>query len=305
MTERLVATLGLLESRTRWTIHELAAALQVSDTTVRRYVARLREWGLQIDPDSGPDGGYRLLPGRTMPPLVLGEEEAAAVAIALRRALLAPTALVEEGTLRAMATLLQVLPARVRESVAAHESEVTTAGESLDRSLAVITEGLRGGHVVRFRVVSGSGTSGMRFVEPLAVRARSGQWFLVGFDRDLSRIATWSVEQMVDAQVTEIRFSERSRPGWPAGEAMASDVPTPVIAILEVDAPPARVRAGLPAGVGLIETLDDGHCRVMISGTSVGRIARQLLHLPERFTVVEPEDLRWELRAIGQLLAPV
>ena len=158
MTERLVATLGLLESRTRWTMHELAAALQVSDTTVRRSVARLREWGLQIDP------------------LVLGEEEAAAVAIALRRALLAPTALIEEGTLRAMATLLQVLPARVRESVAAHESEVTTAGESLDRSLAVITEGLRGGNVVRFRVVSGSGTSGVRWRSGHA--AGSGSWWV-------------------------------------------------------------------------------------------------------------------------------
>ena len=305
MTERLVATLGLLESRTRWSMHELGTALQVSDTTVRRYVARLREWGLQIDPDSGPDGGYRLVPGRTMPPLVLDDEEAAAVAIALRRALLAPTALVEEGTLRAMATVLQVLPARVRESVAAHESEVTTAGQSLDRSLAVITEGLRGGHVVRFRVASEAGTSGMRFVEPLAVRARSGQWFLMGYDRDLSRIATWPVEQMVDAQLTEIRFSEHSRRARTACEALPSNMPTPVIAILEVDATPARVRAGLPAGVGFIEPLDDGRCRVMISGTSVSRIARQLLQLPELFTVVEPEDLRWELRAIGQVLAAV
>lgn len=306
ITERLLGTLGLLESRTRWSAAELAAALQVSETTVRRYVARLREWGLEIVADPGPEGGYRLSAGRTMPPLVLDDEQAAAVAIALRRAQLAPSALVEEGTLRALATVVQVLPARVRESVAAHEAEATTAGRSLDRALAVITEGLRAGRVVRFRLTREEGPAGAaRLVEPLAVRARGGQWFLMGYDRDLNRIATWPVEQVVDAQLTEIRFSERNRRPRTPCEALPADLPAPVIAVLEVDAPPARVRAGLPEGVGFIEPLDDGRCRVMVSGTSVSRIARQLLQLPELFTVVEPEDLRWELRAIGQVLAEV
>lgn len=297
--------LGLLESRTRWSTTELATALQVSDTTVRRYVARLREWGLEIVADPGPEGGYRLVAGRDLPPLVLDDEQAAAVAIALRRAQLAPSALVEEGTLRALATLMQVLPSRVRESVAAHEAEVTTAGQALDRALAVITEGLRGGRVVRFRVETRDSAGGVRFVEPLAVRARGGQWFLMGYDRDRNRIATWPVEQVADAQVTEIRFSERSRRARTPAEALPADMPDPVVAVLEVDAPPARVRAGLPEGVGFVEPLDDGRSRVMVSGTSVSRIARQLLQLPELFTVVEPEDLRWELRAIGQGLAAV
>lgn len=305
MTERLLATLGLLESRTRWSTTELATALQVSDTTVRRYVARLREWGLEIVADPGPEGGYRLVAGRELPPLVLDDEQASAVAIALRRAQLAPSALVEEGTLRALATLMQVLPSRVRESVAAHEAEATTAGQALDRALAVITEGLRGERVVRFRVETLESASGVRFVEPLAVRARGGQWFLMGYDRDRNRIATWLVEQLADAQVTEIRFSERSRRARTAAEALPAEMPDPVVAVLEVDAPPARVRAGLPEGVGFVEPLDDGRSRVMVSGTSVSRIARQLLQLPELFTVVEPEDLRWELRAIGQGLAAV
>ncbi|SDB90168.1 Predicted DNA-binding transcriptional regulator YafY, contains an HTH and WYL domains [Raineyella antarctica] len=305
VTERLLATVGLLQSRTRWSSTELAAALEVSESTVRRYIARLREWGLEIVSGPGSEGGYRLTHGRQMPPLVLDDDGAAAVAIALRRALLSPEPLVEEATLKAMASVLQVLPARVRESVAAHDTEATAAGQALERSLGVITEGLRCGCVLRFHVLTDGRRSAMRFVEPLAVRARGGQWYLMGHDRDLSRIATWAVEQITDAEVTTIRFSGRNRRARQACEALPDDSPDPVVAVLEVDAPPGRVRAGLPEGVGFIEPLDDGRCRVIISGTSVSRIARQLLQLPELFTVIEPEDLRWELRAIGQVLASV
>lgn len=305
VTENLVATLRLLESRAVCPTADLAATLQVTDTTVRRYVARLRGLGLTIVSEPGPDGGYRLAGGRTMPPLVLDDEEATAVTIALRRALQAPAPLVEEGTIKALAAIQQVLPDRVRESVAAHDTEVTVAGQALERALAVVAEGLRAGRVLKLRMVTGRGPSGLHLVEPLAVRARSGQWLLTGYDRDLGRTATWPVEQLADVELTPIRFARGSGRARRARGVVNGDLPTPVVAVVEVQAPAARVRAELPEGVGFIEPLDGGGCRLMISGASTSRIARQLLLLPEVFTVVEPEELRVELRGIAEVLSGV
>ena len=304
-TERLFATLGLLQSRSRWTAAELAAELQASESTVRRHVARLRDQGLEILADPGPEGGYRLVPGRRLPPLVLDEEQAAAVAIALRRALVAPAPLAEEGTLRAMATLAQVLPARVRESVVAHDPDRSVGDQARDRSLAVVAEGLRSRCVLRFRESTGTGAGSPRCVEPLAVRARSGHWFLMGYDRDRNRIATWPVERMVDPQVTGTRFVERRRRARSSCEAIPDQLPAPVVAVVDVGVPARRVRAGLVAGVGCIEPIDEDSCRVLLSDTTVQAIARHLLQLGEPFTVVEPEELRAELRAIGRALATV
>ena len=304
-TEHLLATLGLLQSRARWTAAELAAAAQLSETTVRRHVARLRDWGVQIETDPGPRGGYRLVPGRSLPPLVLDDEQAAAVAIALRRALLAPAPVAEEGTLRAMATLAQVLPARVRESVAAHDGEVSVEAQAMDRRLAVVAEGLRSSRVVAFRDSDGSGPGTPRQVEPLVVRARAGQWFLMGYDRDINRIATWPIARLQEPRLTGIRFSERRRRARSDCEALPDDLPSPVVAVIDVGAPARQVRSELAAGVGFIEPIDEDSCRVLVSDTTVGAIARRLLLLREPFTVVEPEELRAELRAIGRALAAV
>ncbi|WOP19987.1 transcriptional regulator [Raineyella sp. LH-20] len=306
LTDNLTTLLRLLESRTRWSSTDLAAALGVTAPTIRRYVARLRDLGLGIAHETGPNGGYRLAAGRVMPPLFLDDEEAAATALALRRSLLAPTPLTEDGTLRALATVEQVLPARVRAAVDAHETEQTVLGEQLTGTLAVITAALRDSHLLRFAVSTDPAPGPVHRVEPMVVRARMGQWFLIGHDRQLRRIATWPVEKIVDPQVTDVPFdAERHRRPRRAREMVPDDLPAPVVAVVEVQASPARVRAGLPDGVGFIEPLDDGRSRVVISGTSTTRIARQLLLLPEVFTVVEPEELRVELRAIAEVLAGV
>lgn len=305
LTDNLTTLLRLLESRTRWSSTDLATALGVTAPTVRRYVTRLRDLGLGIAHETGPNGGYRLTAGRVMPPIFLDDEEAAATALALRRSLLAPTPLTEDGTLRALATVEQVLPARVRSAVDAHETEQTVLGEQLTATLAVITAAMRDGHLLRFTVATEPARPVHR-VEPMVVRARMGQWFLIGHDRQLRRIATWPVEKIVDPQVTDVPFdAEAHRRPRRAREMVPGDLPAPVVAVVEVQASPARVRSGLPDGVGFIEPLDDGRSRVVISGTSTTRIARQLLLLPEVFTVIEPEELRVELRAIAEVLAGV
>lgn len=306
LTDNLTTLLRLLESRTRWSSTALASELGVTAPTIRRYVARLRDLGVGIAHDPGSDGGYRLTAGRTMPPLLLDDEEATATAIALRRSLLAPTPLTEDGTLRALAKIEQAMPDRVRAAVDAHETEHTVLGEQLSATLAVITEAIRDGRLLRFAVSTELGPGPVHHVEPLVVRARMGQWFLMGHDRQLRRITTWPVERIVDPQVTAVPFdAERHRRPRRAREVVPDDLPAPIVAVVEVQAPPARVRAGLPDGVGFIEPLDDGRSRVMVSGTSTTRIARQLLLLPEVFTVVEPEELRVELRAIAEVLAGV
>ncbi|HEY4422341.1 MAG TPA: HTH domain-containing protein, partial [Pseudonocardia sp.] len=118
-TTRVLRLLSLLQSRREWAGRELAEQLGVTGRTVRRDVARLRELGYPIEATTGTAGGYRLASGRDLPPLLLDDDEAVAVAVGLLTAARAGVAGVDETAPRALAKLQQVLPARLRQRIAA------------------------------------------------------------------------------------------------------------------------------------------------------------------------------------------
>ena len=123
---RLLRLLSLLQARRYWPGDELAERLEVSGRTIRRDVERLRELGYPVDATTGPDGGYRLEAGAAMPPLLLDDDEAVAIAVGLRTAAGASVAGIEETSVRALVKLEQVLPPHLRRRVNALGSATAT-----------------------------------------------------------------------------------------------------------------------------------------------------------------------------------
>src|ERR671916_3051000 len=151
---RLLDLLSLLQARRDWPGAELAERLEVSGRTIRRDVGRLRALGYPVESLTGPAGGYRLRAGTAMPPLLLDEEEAIAIAVGLRTAARASVTGIEETSIRALVKLEQVLPAHLRRRVAALGSATVAgpvAGPTVDpQHLTTIAAGCRDSECLRF-----------------------------------------------------------------------------------------------------------------------------------------------------------
>src|SRR4051812_28083940 len=184
---RLLDLLSLLQARRDWPGSTLAERLGVCERTVRRDVGRLRELGYPVESVSGPAGGYRLAAGTGMPPLLLDEEEAIAVAVGLRTAARASVAGIEETSVRALVKLEQVLPQRLRRRVAALASATVAApagGPTVDpQQLTTIAAACRDSECVRFDYRSPDGTASRREAEPHALVNLRRRWDLVARDR--------------------------------------------------------------------------------------------------------------------------
>src|ERR687889_1453111 len=185
MTEtsgRLLKLLSLLQTRRDWPGGELAGRLGVSGRTIRRDVERLRALGYPVESLTGPAGGYRLRAGAAMPPLLLDEEEAIAIAVGLRTAARASVAGIEETAVRALVKLEQVLPTHLRRRVAALGSATFTVpggGPTVDpQDLTTIAAACRDAEGLRFAYNSRDGTATRREVEPHALVNRGRRWYL-------------------------------------------------------------------------------------------------------------------------------
>src|SRR5438105_7843590 len=146
-SSRLLELLSLLQGRRDWPGDELAGRLEVSGRTIRRDMERLRQLGYPVESLTGPAGGYRLRAGTAMPPLLLDDDEAIAIAVGLRTAAGASVTGIEETAIRALVKLEQVLPAHLRRRVAALGSATFTLpvpGPTVDpQHLAVIAPACR------------------------------------------------------------------------------------------------------------------------------------------------------------------
>src|SRR5512132_3310516 len=167
---RLLDLLSLLQARRDWPGAVLAERLAVSERTIRRDVGRLRELGYPVESVTGPAGCYRLAAGTAMPPLLVDEEEAIAIAVGLRTAARASVTGIEETAIRALVKLEQVLPSHLRRRVAALGSATIApplAGPTVEpQHLTVIAAGCRDGECLRFGYQRRDGTNSRRLVEP-------------------------------------------------------------------------------------------------------------------------------------------
>src|SRR5438552_3810282 len=184
---RLLKLLSLLQARRDWPGAELADRLGVSGRTIRRDVERLRELGYPVDSLTGPAGGYRLRAGAAIPPLLLDDEEAIAIAVGLRTAARASVTGIEETAVRALVKLEQVLPTHLRRRVRALGSATISppvGGPTVDpQHLTVIAAACRDSERLRFAYRSRDCTDSRREVEPHALVNLGCRWYLLACDR--------------------------------------------------------------------------------------------------------------------------
>src|SRR3954452_8936438 len=215
-SSRLLELLALLQGRRDWPGDELSRRLEVSSRTIRRDVERLRALGYPVDSLTGPAGGYRLRAGGQMPPLLLDDDEAIAIAVGLGTAARASVTGIEETAVRALVKLEQVLPAHLRRRVAALGSATSTlpaSGPTVDpQHLTIIAAACRDSERVRFGYVRRDGTASRRVVEPHSVVNLGRRWYLVAWDREREDWRTFRVDRLSRPASTGVRFTARRLP---------------------------------------------------------------------------------------------
>ncbi len=305
---RLLRLLSLLQSPREWTGKELAARLDVTTRTVRNDVGRLRTLGYPVHATRGQVGGYRLGAGTSLPPLLLDDEEAVAVAAGLRAAATGSIAGIEESSLRALAKLEQVLPSRLRRRVNAVQTYMVTvppdrAGPTVSASvLSTITAACRDRERLRFGYRAHSGQASRREVEPYRLVNWGRRWFLVGWDTGPRDWRTFRVDRISLKTPNGPRFAARDLPDEDLASYVAHGVSAAAWryrARVIVHAPAAVIAERLPAAVGPVEAIDDSTCAVNSGAESVEALASWLGMLGADFEPTGCPELVEHLRLLS------
>jgi len=305
---RVLRVLSLLQQRREWAGAELAQRLGVTTRTVRNDVDRLRRLGYQVDAATGPGGGYRLGPGSALPPLVLDDDEAVAVAVGLRAAAAGSVAGIEEASLRALTKLERTLPKRLRPQVDALKNATVTAaggGPAVDpNTLTQLAAAAHKHERLRFVYDAHSGEASERDVEPHTLVYTGRRWYLLAWDTNRRDWRTFRADRitLLPPNGPVQRFVPREPPGGDAAAHVLQGV---------VDAPyryRARIRFAAPATViaeranptsSRITALATDACMMATGTDSLFDLVTYLARFDVPFTVEQPPELREFLRTLA------
>ncbi|GFH39451.1 helix-turn-helix transcriptional regulator [Streptomyces pacificus] len=309
---RLLNLLSLLQTPREWPGSELAERLRVSPRTIRRDIGRLRELGYPVEATKGSVGGYRLVAGAAMPPLLLDDEEAVAIAVGLRAGAGHAVEGMDEASVRALAKLEQVLPARLRRRVSSLQSATIPLtrgdGATVDpHTLTSLAATVTGQERLRFGYRSGAGAESKRLVEPHRLVSTGRRWYLVAYDLGREDWRTFRVDRVREPFGTGARFTPRELPaGGDAAEFLAASMTRnqPELALdITFAAPAERIASRLPGYLGRPEPTGPDSCRLRSSSQdSLEWIALRLALLDCEFTVHEPAALTELLGRLGARL---
>lgn len=310
-SSRLLRLLSLLQSRRFWTGRDLAERLEITERTVRRDVERLRTLGYPVAATSGVAGGYRLGAGAEMPPLLLEDDEALAVAIGLRTAAGGSVSGIEEIAVRAMAKLDQVLPKRLRKRVDALQTAIVPLDHGAPRIDAKVLSSIAGAcrdqTRLRFHYADARGQAGERDVEPHGVVHTAYRWYLVAWDVGRDDFRTFRVDRIAPrpALATGARFTPRPLPEKDLATYVSRSVgakPYKLQARVLLMAPLERMRERLSPMAGHLERVDDATCQLHTGAHSADTLAFWIGTLGVDFEVKDPPELAGHLRALAARL---
>jgi predicted DNA-binding transcriptional regulator YafY len=305
-SSRLLELLSLLQGRRDWPGSDLADRLEVSGRTIRRDVERLRRLGYPVESLPGPAGGYRLRAGSAMPPLLLDDEEAIAIAVGLRTAARASVTGIEETAVRALVKLEQVLPAHLRRRVRALGSATFTlpaGGPTVDpQHLTTIAAACRDSECLRFGYTSRDGTNSRREVEPHSLVNHGRRWYLVAWDRRRDDWRTFRIDRLARPASTGVGFSPRRLPASDAAAYVAQSItgaPNRFEAVVSLHAAVEEIASRVPAYWGAIRPIDAHSCEYRTGDDDLGWLAMRIAMLGVDFEVHQPPELAEHLRALA------
>ncbi|MEV6908999.1 YafY family protein [Amycolatopsis sp. NPDC051071] len=304
---RLLRLLSLLQTPRDWTGAELADRLEVSARTIRNDVERLRALGYPVNATRGSVGGYRLGAGAELPPLLLDDEEAVAVAIGLRTAAGGTIAGIEETSLRALAKLEQVLPSRLRRRVNALQTYTIPVprdepGPRVDAgTLTTLTAACRDHEQLRFGYQTHDGSESVRKVEPYRLVNWGRRWYLVAWDLDRGDWRTFRVDRLTPRIPAGPRFTPRDLPEDVTDRVRrgVSSAAWRYRADVTVHASAAEVTGRINPAVGTVEAVDESTCVLHTGADSIETLAVHLGLLGYRFEVTAPACLVDYLRTLA------
>ncbi|GAA3152594.1 WYL domain-containing protein [Planomonospora alba] len=305
---RVLALLELLQAAPGLTGRELAARLEVDERTVRRYAVRLTGLGVPVEAERGRHGGYRLLPGYRLPPLMLTDDEATAVVLGLLAGRRTGLAVGETATESALAKINRVLPRALRERVEAvwqtleHTRDPVPAPAPKAGPLLALADAARRGRTVRLAYRSWRGEPSERDLDPYGIVFHSGRWYVAGYDHRSGEVRTFRVDRVAGAARTERAF-EVPEGFDAAGHVVRSLSAVPyrheVRVLLETTVEQARAR--IPASFAVLAEAPEG---VLLTARveRLDGMAQLLAGVGWPFTVLAPEALREEVGALAARL---
>jgi len=299
-SSRTLRLLSLLQTRRYWPGEELARQLRVSPRTLRRDIDRLRELGYPIQAQRGVAGGYQLAAGTALPPLVVDDEEAVALALGLQAAASGAVEGIAESSVRALAKVVQVMPARLRRRVQALGAMTVpaswegSAGAGVDPGvLTAIALACRDTERIRFSYTAADGRQAERHVEPHRLVLLGRRWYLAGYDLDRQAWRSYRLDRLAAPHGTGVRFRPRELPAADAAAFVRAGIQSAragydIEVIVGAPAPVVRERIGRWASVSEINA---DRCRVRMTADALEWPVMGLGMVGADFQVISPPEL--------------
>ncbi|GIH64912.1 helix-turn-helix transcriptional regulator [Microbispora siamensis] len=298
---RLLRLVSLLVDRPSWTCAELAQRTAVTERTVRRDIAKLRELGYAVESDPGPWGGYHLRAGSRVPPLILDDEEALAVAVGLREAALSGALGGDQAALSALLKLRQVLPRRIADRLGEMDAAFVhtprpeepqiTSGMLLELAAAC-----RRGERARLSYRDWQGRTTVRDVDPYRLVHTGRRWYFVARDVAQGQWRTFRADRVDRLQPAglPVELVDPPDPALLVSRSVATG-PYALYATIRLPVPMGRALRLIPSTVGAHRPDGPDATIVEVGGPDADGLARYLIGLATPLRVLSPEPVRQAL----------
>jgi predicted DNA-binding transcriptional regulator YafY len=306
----MLRLLSLLQTHRYWSGTALAERLEVSPRTLRRDVDRLRQLGYPVDASRGTAGGYQLQAGAALPPLLLDDDEAVAIAVGLRSAAGGAVAGIEDASVSALGKLVQVMPPRLRRRVEALQMSTVgggfPSGPVVDATtLTVLAQACRDDERVRFSYTPREGEGSERFAEPHRLVSLGRRWYLVAYDLDRGDWRSFRVDRISAPTATGARFRQRDLPAADAAAFVKSGIRSMQLkyeVVVAVSASAAAVKA-IVWDWGVVTPTGAETCELRMSVDTLTWPVMVVASLGVPFEVISPPELIEELARTAALFS--